>query len=421
MDLPTAIGRYDVVRLLGQGGMGRVLLARDSVLGRLVAIKILRDDLGIPPEVKDALVVRMRQEARAAATLSHPHMVTLHDMGEDDGVGLFLVFEYVDGPTLRDRLQEGPLAPAEVATLALELGGALSHAHAAGVIHRDVKPENVMLSPTGAKLTDFGIARVPDSKLTRAGAVLGTPAYSAPEALASSEFGPLSDQFSLAATLYEALTGTRAFPGDDAVAVASRVATESPAPLVATGFARNLSPRAIARIESVMQRALAKDPSRRYPSTRDLGEALAGALETIRATPSFLPTPVPRTSLVPRATRRWQNMIAGLAALLIAGLVVLGRHTRDEPGGVSLRAVASAFAAVIGAPHTAAGASVHNNHNGDPRPPGSNHAPSASAATSAGSADAAAPGLPSPSTSASPSATASASSGSDAATRSDRP
>src|SRR5258706_988222 len=150
MELRARIGRYDVVRLLGQGGMGRVMLAKDSVLGRTVALKILRDDLGLPPESKAALFDRMRVEARAAAALEHPHMVTLHDMGEEAPHRLFLVFEYVDGPTLRDQITKlGRVDLALVAAMARELGDALSAAHDAGVIHRDVKPENVMLSKYG--------------------------------------------------------------------------------------------------------------------------------------------------------------------------------------------------------------------------------------------------------------------------------
>ncbi len=190
MELPARIGRYEVQRLLGQGGMGCVLLGRDSgVLGREVALKVLRDDLGLTPELKEQLVERMRQEARAAATLSHPGMVTLHDMGEDEHVGLYLVFERIVGPTLRERIARGGGRSATRgggAPGAHAGGRPLTHAHTAGVVHRDVKPENVMLSPVGPKLTDFGIARLPDSTITR---VDDGPRHarvcSAPEALAS--------------------------------------------------------------------------------------------------------------------------------------------------------------------------------------------------------------------------------------------
>lgn len=341
MDLPDRVGRYDVERLLGEGGMGRVLLARDSVLGRCVALKILRDDLGLTPELRKQLLERMRQEARAAAALSHPGMVTLHDMGQDDAVGLFLVFELIDGPTLRDRLdREGPVPPAEVAAIARVLGAALTHAHEAGVIHRDVKPENVMLARTGAKLTDFGIARLPDSTLTRATTVLGTPAYSAPEALASSTFGPLSDEFSLAATLYEALTARRAFPGDDSLSVTTRVATSKhQAPTAAL-------PRlaAFAHVDAIFDRALAKEARNRFSSCALFCEVLASELDGSNLA---LMTPVPRSSIVPRATRRWQNGAALLALGVIVSLVVAGRLQGQETG-VSLRNVAGEFAATAG-------------------------------------------------------------------------
>jgi len=153
--------------------MGRVWLARDTILGRRVAIKVLRDDLALPPSVRDELITRMRHEAQAAAAVSHPNIVTLHDMGEDAVVGLFLVFEYVPGPradgpeSLRDRLRDGPLPLGDVAKLARELGSALTFAHAAGVVHRDIKPENILFSRTGSKIADFGIARIPESTITR--------------------------------------------------------------------------------------------------------------------------------------------------------------------------------------------------------------------------------------------------------------
>jgi len=339
MELVARIGRYEVIRVLGQGGMGRVLLAMDTVLGRHVAIKILRDDLGLPPESRGALFARMRQEARAAAAIEHPHMVTLHDMGEEPDVGLYLVFEYLTGPTLREKIGEGPLDLGVVAAIARHLGDALTTAHAAGVIHRDVKPENVILSPHGAKLTDFGIARLGDSTLTAAGSVLGTPAYSAPEALARAEFSPATDQFSLAATLFEAICTRRAFPGDDALTIATRIATE-PAPPLPFSAA---DPRLVSRIDMVLAHALAKDPAHRYPSCHAFGEALAVAIEArLSDSLPISETPPPR-SIVPRATRRVHNLIAAGALLVIIGLIVVGRGPGE---GISLRRVADDFASV---------------------------------------------------------------------------
>jgi serine/threonine-protein kinase len=399
-DLPTRIGRYDVERLLGEGGMGRVLLARDTVLGRQVALKVLRDDLGLTPALKEQLFERMRQEARAAAALSHPAMVTLHDMGEDERVGLYLVFELIDGPTLRERLHDdGPLPAAQVAAIARSLGAALTRAHAAGVVHRDVKPENVMLSPTGAKLTDFGIARLPDSTLTRATTILGTPAYSAPEALASGAFGPYSDQFSLAATLYEALTGKRAFPGDDALTVATRVATgKHQAPT-----AQHPPLRSFAHVDAIFDRALAKEAKNRFGSCESFGTLLASELEGHNS--GFLSTPVPRSSIVPRATRRWQNMAVLLAMAVIAALIVWGRLQQQTDGdGVSLRSVASAFAASAAVPRPPVGAPQHR-----PHPSTSGSASATAPGSASGGATASATATPTATPSAIASTTASAS------------
>jgi serine/threonine-protein kinase len=390
MDLPARIGRYDIVRLLGQGGMGRVLLARDSVLGRSVAIKVLRDDLALPPESKEALFARMRQEARAAAALEHPHMVTLHDMGEEAPHGLYLVFEYIEGPTLRDRITAGSIALGDIARMARELGDALTAAHEAGVIHRDVKPENVLLSKHGAKLTDFGIARMPDSTLTSAGSVLGTPAYSAPEALALADFSPLSDQFSLAVTMYEAISGKRAFPGEDALTIATRIATEPAPPLPFIQAASD--PRIVNRMDAVLTRAMTKDPQRRYASCRELGEALAVAIETRNETIiSEIPAPL---SIVPRQTRRIQNIIAAGALLLIVGLLLLGRRS-EEGTGVSLRRASSAFAATL------ASAQEHERPAVATPPPRPRPTPAARADAGAPLNDAAAPPLPAPSADAS--------------------
>ena len=343
MGLPQRIGRYEILDLLGQGGMGRVLLARDSVLGREVAVKILRADLGLPPEVRRELFDRMRNEAKAAAALTHRNIVTLHDMGEDDDAGLYLVFEYVRGVTLRDRLADGPLPPAEVARMAIELGSALSHAHEHGVIHRDVKPENIILSSNGTILTDFGIARIPDSTMTISGTVFGTPAYSAPEALAHATFTAASDQFALATTLYEAMSAKRAFPGDDAITVALRVQNEDPAPLADAAEDPRLN-LLYGRVDGVLRRGLAKSPAERYTSARAFGDAFAAAVDA-RISGAITIPPLHTSSIIPRATRRWQNVFVGLAILVIVGLVVFGRRARDEAAKTRTDDSASASAA----------------------------------------------------------------------------
>jgi serine/threonine protein kinase len=271
--IPSRVGRYQIVRLLGRGAMGQVLLAHDPVLDRPVAVKHLRQDLVLTPEQYTGLTRRMEQEARAAARVSHPNLVALHDMGQDPELGAFLVFEYVEGSTLKDRLASGPLSAAEVARLSRQLGGALAVAHAASVLHRDIKPENVILARAGAKIADFGIARLPDSTLTVPGGLLGTPAYSAPEAIDQGSFSPQSDQFSLACTLFEAISARRAFPGDEAVAVAALVQTTEPAAL-ARLF--NLD----ARVDTILARAFSKHPASRFPSCEEFGNTLAEALDS---------------------------------------------------------------------------------------------------------------------------------------------
>ena len=348
-DTPKSIGRYEVVRLLGEGGMGRVFLAKDPVLGRDVAIKVLRDDLALPPDVKEQLVSRMRNEARAAATVRHPNLVTLHDMGESDEVGLFLVFEYVAGPTLRERVASGPIPPLEVARMALELGAALTTAHEAGIIHRDVKPENIICSSTGAVITDFGLARIPDSNLTTKGMKLGTIGYSAPETLAATgTFAPASDQFSLAATMYEALAGRRAFDGEDVLAIASRIANDEPPPLVKAEPADISSidyreKLMLTRAEGVLRRGLQKDPANRYPTCRAFGDALGAAID-VRVSSGFPVISMHSASIVPKATRRWQNIAIGAALALIVGLFFWGRP--PQPAS-PLRSAASAFSSSV--------------------------------------------------------------------------
>ena len=315
--LPARIGRYRIERLLGRGAMGRVLLARDQVLDRDVAVKLLRDDLAIDPDQRRSLIDRMRHEAKACARVTHPNIVGLFDMGEDPSVGLYLVFEYAAGTTLKERLARGPLPAEAVGRIAREVGGALATAHTSGVLHRDVKPDNIILTEHGSKVADFGIARVPESTLTRDGGLLGTPAYSAPECISHGEFSPQSDQFSLAATLYEALSQKRAFPGDDAVTVAHRIQNDEP-PAIASSLGLD------AHVDGVLERALSKDPERRFPSAGEFGDALAEALGqgTRRALPT-LPDTQHRLAQAERPSGGVRSFAGGVAVGALVGIAAL--------------------------------------------------------------------------------------------------
>jgi serine/threonine-protein kinase len=328
------IGRYQVVHPLGQGSMGEVLLAYDPVLDRNVAIKYLRRDLELLPAQRDSLVQRLWQEARASARLTHPNIVSLHDMGEDDTLGPYLVFEYVEGPTLKERLRLGALERPAAARLARELGEALATAHTAGVLHRDVKPENAILRRFGAKIADFGIARLPNSTLTRRGCLLGTPAYSAPETLEGAQFSPLSDQFSLAATLYEALCGRRAFPGDDALQVASKVRLDEPRP-----FANELGLEP--DVDRILARALAKNPSHRFPDCATFGAALASALaKNTDVELSLIPRGLDTMSAVAVPVKSGR---IGLAPALLGGVLFLvGAYFVMTPRSVEPQTTAAA-------------------------------------------------------------------------------
>jgi serine/threonine protein kinase len=214
------LGAYEVIRLIGAGGMGEVYQARDTRLDRIVAVKVLPEKFADDHERRQ----RFEREARAVAALNHPHICDLHDVGEHDNVG-FLVMEYLEGLTLADRLVRGPLPPADVLRYATELADALDHAHRRGLVHRDLKPGNVMLTKRGAKLLDFSLSKLqptPDlialstiasdpAPLTAQGAVLGTYPCMAPEQLEGRETDARTDIFAFGAIVYEMATGQRAF------------------------------------------------------------------------------------------------------------------------------------------------------------------------------------------------------------------
>ncbi|MCS6797331.1 MAG: serine/threonine protein kinase [Myxococcota bacterium] len=336
-ELPSQIGRYRVERLLGAGAMGFVFLARDPQLDRPVAIKTVRAT-ALDPDAQQRYLERFRNEARAAARVHHPAIVQVHDAGEDPRVGPYLVMEYVAGRTLKQWLRErGPLEPELVLRLVEQVGEGIDHAHAAGVLHRDIKPDNLLITDEGrVKLADFGVARLPDAALTREGQFLGTPCYAAPETLSQGRYGPSSDLFSLAAVLYEAVSGERAFPGDEAATVVHRVLHEEPPP---PSRVVRAAARVHPAVDAVILRGLSKNPADRYPDARELALALraayeeAGLLEGRR-------DPTGRTA--PAETDRggrgrdaggvgWPALLAGGGALLVGVALVLSSSGTGAP------------------------------------------------------------------------------------------
>ncbi|MFO0627017.1 MAG: serine/threonine-protein kinase [Polyangiales bacterium] len=270
-----ALGRYAVSRQLGEGAMGRVYLAHDPELGRDVAVKVLRLDAA--GSAKEAFIARFRNEARAAARFNHPNVVSVHDAGVDPTHGPYVVYELITGDNLRRLLDRGPLERAELLNLARGVASALDALHSAQILHRDVKPDNILIAPDGTvKITDFGIARVPDAVLTRDGQFLGTPAYAPPEAITRGEYSARGDVWSLAAVIYESLTGVRPFPGDDAVAVSYAVVNDPVTPPT------KLRPDLPAALDGVFVRAFARRPAERYPSAIEFANNLTAAFVNAR-------------------------------------------------------------------------------------------------------------------------------------------
>ncbi|MBW3548488.1 MAG: Stk1 family PASTA domain-containing Ser/Thr kinase [Actinobacteria bacterium] len=255
--------RYELHRRIARGGMADVFLARDSLLDRPVALKVLFPEFATDP----SFVQRFRREARAAANLSHPNIVSVYDWGEEDGT-YFIVMEYVEGRSLAQIIRdEGRLHPDRAADVTSDIAAALGFAHRNGVVHRDVKPGNVIISPSGqVKVADFGIARAISTQenLTQAGTVMGTAAYFSPEQARGEKVDPRSDVYSLGVVLYEMLTGRPPFTGDSPVAVAYKHVQETPRP------PRERNADIPADLDAIVLRAMAKNADDRYPSAEDL-------------------------------------------------------------------------------------------------------------------------------------------------------
>lgn len=262
--------RYEIIAKLGSGGMSHVYQAKDRVLNRIVTVKVLREELA---EDKD-FVRRFQLEAQAVASLSHPNIVSIYDVGEDDGLP-YLVMEYVDGCNLKEIIKrEGRLSPSEAISIGMQVCAALAHAHEKGIIHRDIKPHNILVMPGGrVKVADFGLARVlslPAATMTQSGTVMGSVHYFSPEQAKGEDVGPESDIYSLGVVLYEALAGHVPFQGDNPISIAIKHIQEEPPSL------RKENPAVSPALEEIILKAMAKDPNMRFASAREMRNALAG-------------------------------------------------------------------------------------------------------------------------------------------------
>jgi len=306
----TRLGPYEITAPLGAGGMGEVYRARDTRLERTVAIKILPEQFSADPVRKQ----RFEREAKTISSLNHPHICVLHDVGSQDGID-YLVMECVEGETLAKRLEKGPLPLDQVLKYGVQIAGALDRAHRSGVVHRDFKPGNIMLTTTGAKLLDFGLAKpaaplasvatltamaVKQSPATEQGAIVGTFQYMSPEQVEGRELDGRSDIFSLGAVLYEMVTGKRAFEGKSQLSVASAILEKEPEMISA---AKPMTPPAL---EHAVKKCLSKLPDERWQSASDLASELKWIAESGSQTGVAGRAPVGRT--------KWQRASGLLAA-----------------------------------------------------------------------------------------------------------
>ena len=340
----TKLGPYEIIAPLGAGGMGEVYRAKDTRLGRDVAIKVLLQHLSGNPDLKQ----RFEREARAISSLQHPNICALFDIGSHDGFE-YLVMEYLEGEALSKRLERGPLPLKELLRIGVEIADALDKAHAQGIVHRDLKPGNVMLTKSGARLLDFGLAKPlamasgmnatpafsatmssPASPITQQGTIVGTVQYMSPEQIEGKEADPRSDIFALGCVLYEMSTGKRAFDGKSNLSVASAILEKDPEPMSV------LQPLTPPGLEQLVRHCLEKRPEERLQSARDI----AWGLKDLSSSQFDLKALAHKRG--PRSLRQWAvaGTIAVLAVLCAALLLTRTPQARTQRFSVSLPVLA---------------------------------------------------------------------------------
>jgi Tol biopolymer transport system component/predicted Ser/Thr protein kinase len=324
----TRLGPYEIVSPLGAGGMGEVYRARDQRLNRTVAIKVLARDLSDQPDFK----ARFEREARALASLSHPHICPVFDVGRHDGTD-YIVMEYVEGRTLADRLERGALQPDEAVRIGIEIADALDSAHQQGIIHRDLKPANIMLTKSGAKLLDFGLAKLAlntgavaaattaavEAPVTAEGTILGTVQYMAPEQLEGKEADSRTDIFALGSIVHEMITGSKTFTGSSQASLIAAILEREPPPMTT---AQPLTPPLL---ERVVRKCLAKNPDRRWQGAGDIRDELTWITEVPEVSGGAA---VRRAGRYRHAVFVWALLAT---ALLTAALLVIALRSRTRP------------------------------------------------------------------------------------------
>jgi len=301
-------GRYRIVSELGKGAMGVVYQAHDPQIDRMVALKVLRQDRVVDQE----FVRRFVAEARAIGRLSHPNIVTVFDVGEDHGT-IYIAMEFLEGRSLDVLIGEQTFSPEKIADLGMQVADALDYAHRQGIVHRDIKPGNIIITPQGhIKVTDFGIARIEGTsghQMTQMGEILGTPIYMPPEQVAGQPVDGRSDIYALGVVLYELTTGQRPFAGDNLTTLFNAIGNETPA------TPSRLNPQISSVLSRLIMKCLSKSPGDRFQNGQSLSEALKGCLTT-------KPSPVGPPGLVRKKRRTGMYTLAGLAALVVIGVFV---------------------------------------------------------------------------------------------------
>src|SRR5215510_2062646 len=332
MTLPSGsrLGPYDVLAPLGAGGMGEVYRARDTRLGREVAIKVLPAGLASDPE----RLKRFEREARSVSSLNHPNIVTIYDIGSAEGVS-YIAMELVTGESLRAHLESRTLTVREILRIAAQIAEGLSRAHASGIVHRDLKPENVMVTEEDlVKVLDFGLAKLTQAEAsgavtaaatasqTQEGIILGTVGYMSPEQATGKPLDYRSDQFSLGSILYEMATGKRAFQRASTPQTLTAIIQDDPEPIA------SLNPKVPAPLRWIVERCHAKEPRARYASTEDLARDLATVRDRLSETTSSVGILPPEPS--PARRRRLRIVAAAVAAVVaVLGLTGWRLHSRD--------------------------------------------------------------------------------------------